>query len=62
MIDWDGRYDFHAGAVTKGRKLNDNPEEFVCRLGERHALRASVESVMRLKRVDSHVIRTAQTV
>ncbi|CAD6209881.1 unnamed protein product [Miscanthus lutarioriparius] len=34
----------------------------IARLGERHALRASVESVMRLKRVDSHVIRTAQTV
>ncbi|CAD6202373.1 unnamed protein product [Miscanthus lutarioriparius] len=34
----------------------------IARLGEKHALRASVESVMRLKRVDSHVIRTAQTV
>ncbi|XP_062209139.1 ATPase 10, plasma membrane-type-like [Phragmites australis] len=34
----------------------------ISRLGERHALRAHVESVMRLKRVDSHIIRTAQTV
>ncbi|WVZ55730.1 hypothetical protein U9M48_006354 [Paspalum notatum var. saurae] len=34
----------------------------IARLGERHALRAHVESVMRLKRVDSHIIRTAQTV
>ncbi|RCV46235.1 hypothetical protein SETIT_9G516100v2 [Setaria italica] len=34
----------------------------ITRLGERHALRAHVESLMRLKRVDSRIIRTAQTV
>ncbi|TVU48165.1 hypothetical protein EJB05_07791, partial [Eragrostis curvula] len=34
----------------------------ITRLGERHALKAHVESVMRLKRVNSHTIRTAQTV
>ncbi|GJN08870.1 hypothetical protein PR202_ga26830 [Eleusine coracana subsp. coracana] len=34
----------------------------ITRLGERHALRAHVESVMRLKRVDSHIIRSAQSV
>ncbi|GJN30490.1 hypothetical protein PR202_gb18799 [Eleusine coracana subsp. coracana] len=34
----------------------------ITRLGERHALRAHVESVMRLKRVDSHIIRSVQSV
>ncbi|KAL6867719.1 hypothetical protein ACP4OV_015743 [Aristida adscensionis] len=34
----------------------------ITRLEERHALRAHVESVMRLKRLDSHIIRTAHTV
>lgn len=35
---------------------------FFGRLGEMHALRAHVESVMRLKRMDSHVVRSAQSV
>uniref|UniRef100_A0A0D9VQD9 Plasma membrane ATPase n=1 Tax=Leersia perrieri TaxID=77586 RepID=A0A0D9VQD9_9ORYZ len=34
----------------------------ISRLGEAHVLRAHVQSVMRLKRVDSGVIRSAQTV
>lgn len=34
----------------------------IARLGETHALRAHVESVMKLKRVGSHVVRSAQSV
>ncbi|KAL5217403.1 hypothetical protein ABZP36_018087 [Zizania latifolia] len=34
----------------------------IARLGEAHGLRTQVQSVMRLRRVDSDVIRTAQTV
>ncbi|CAN6321205.1 unnamed protein product [Urochloa humidicola] len=34
----------------------------IARLGERHALRAHVKSLMRLKRVDSHITRRAPTV
>jgi hypothetical protein len=50
------------GCAVFVKKSSKNSSVFLCRLGQGHALNAHVESVMRLKRVDSHIIRTAQTV